>query len=104
VPVTNGAIPVAPEGAHSSQDGTLFEPVAVPVAADPPDPCRADEPAVADALDPAPVPEPPAGAGAVVELLCPATAVDSVVARGRVTAPYGLARLVPATPPLVAVV
>jgi len=83
----------------------LLEPerAAVPVAADR---LEAGAPAAADAPDPppAPLPEPPAEEVLAVELLCPAAPLVGVVVPGNVTAPYGLARLVPAVPPVVAVV
>jgi len=69
----------------------LLEPerAAVPVAAD-----RLEAGAGADVPDPAPA----------VELLCPAAPLDGVGVPGNVTAPYGFAKLVPATPPVVAAV
>ena len=106
MPVTNGAIPVAPEGGHSSQSGTLFEferPF-VPAVDDRPE---AGEAAGAEAPGPAsaPLPKPPAEAALAAELLAVAAAVAGVVAAPRnVTAPYGFATVVPATPPVVAVV
>ena len=106
MPVTNGAIPVAPEGGHSSQSGTLFEferPF-VPAVDDRPE---ADEAAGAETPGPtpAPLPKPPAEAALAAELLAVAAAVAGVVAAPRnVTAPYGFATVVPAIPPVVAVV
>ena len=103
MPVTNGAIPIAPEGGQSSQSGTLFERAAVP-AAD----ARLDagEAAGADAPGPAPaaLPEPPTGAVIAAELLGAVRAVDGGVVPGNATAPYGFARVAPATPLVVAVV
>jgi len=106
VPVTNGAIPVAPEGGQSSQSGTLFEVerASVPAADDRPD---AGEAVVAEAPGPVPppIPEPPPEEIPAVGLLCPAAAVAGAGAIPRnVTAPYGFASVVPATPPVVAVV
>ena len=106
MPVTNGAIPVSPEGGHSSQSGTLFEferPF-VPAVDDRPE---ADEAAGAETPGPtpAPLPKPPAEAALAAELLGAAAAVDGVAAVPRnVTAPYGFAKVVPATPPFVAAV
>jgi hypothetical protein len=97
VPVTNGAIPVAPEGGQSSQAGTLFEleRVVVPAAADPPEAGEADVPGPA----PAPVPEPPPEEVLAAELLGAVAAVDGgTVVPGNVTAPYGFASVVPEMP------
>lgn len=83
MPVTNGAIPAAPEGGQSSQSGTLseLERAAVPVADDRPD---AGEAAGADAPGPAPAPLP----GVAAELLGAVAAVDGAAALpGNVTAP-----------------
>ena len=81
----------------------MLEPerAAVPVAAD-----RLEAGAGADVPDPAPapLPEPPAEEVLAVELLCPAAPLDGVGVPGNVTAPYGFAKLVPATPPVVAAV
>jgi len=83
----------------------LLEPerAAVPVTADR---LEAGAPVAADAPDPAPapLPEPPAEEVLAVELLCPAAPLDGVGVPGNVTAPYGFAKLVPATPPVVAAV
>jgi hypothetical protein len=97
VPVTNGAIPVAPGGGQSSQAGTLLETgcAAVPPADDR---LETGEAAGADLAGPAPVARPPAEEAFVVELLSPRAAADGVVIPGNVTAPYGLARRVPAMP------
>jgi len=98
LPVTNGAIPVAPEGGQSSQAGTLFEleRVAVPAAADPPE---AGEAAGADVPAPAPAPDPPLEEVLAAELLGAVAAVDgATVVPGNVTAPYGFASVVPAMP------
>jgi hypothetical protein len=106
VPVTNAAIPVAPEGGQSSQAGTLFEFAAVPAVDDPPERGVADEAAVA-VLGPAPDPaeEPLAEEGLATAVPGAAAAVDDVaVVPGNVTAPYGFARVVPAVPLVVAVV
>jgi len=43
VPVKNGVIPEAPEGEHSSQDGTLLDGTGVPVADEPPEPVRPED-------------------------------------------------------------
>ena len=103
VPVTNGAIPVAPEGGQSSQAGTLFEFAAVPAVDDPREPGVADEAAV-EALGPAPDPaeEPLAEEGLATAVLGAAAAVADVP--GNVIAPYGFARVMPAVPLVVAVV
>jgi len=59
----------------------------------------------ARAAAPAPVAEPPPGEGPAAELLDAAAAVVGVAAVPRnVTAPYGFAMVVPATPPVVPVV
>jgi hypothetical protein len=106
VPVTNGAIPVSPEGGHSSQSGTLFEferPF-VPAVDERPE-AGAAAGAEAPGPAPAPLPKPPAEAALAAELLGVAAAVAGVVAAPRnVTAPYGFATVVPAIPPVVAVV
>jgi hypothetical protein len=107
VPVTKGAIPVAPEGGQSSQAGTLFEFAAVPAVDDRLEPGVADEAAVADVLGPAPDPaeEPVAEEELAAAVLGAAATVDDVaVVPGNVTAPYGFARVVPAVPLVVAVV
>ena len=67
---------------------------------------RLEAGAGADVPDPAPapLPEPPAEEVLAVELLCPAAPLDGVGVPGNVTAPYGFAKLVPATPPVVAAV
>ena len=106
VPVTNGAIPVAPEGGQSSQAGTLFELGAGPAVDDPLAPGAADE-AVMAVLRPTPdaAEEPLAEEGFATAVLGAAAAVDDVaVVPGNVTAPYGFARVVPAVPLVVAVV
>jgi len=106
VPVTNGAIPVAPEGGQSSQAGTLFEFAGGPAVDDPLEPSVADEAALA-LLGPAPDPaeEPLAEEGLATAVLGAAAAVDNVaLVPGNVTAPYGFARVVPAVPLVVAVV
>ena len=53
VPVKNGVIPEAPEGEHSSQDGTLLDGTGVPVADEPPEPVRPEDvmPALPNVLD-----------------------------------------------------
>jgi hypothetical protein len=105
VPVTNGAIPVAPKGGQSSQAGTLFEFAAGPAVDDPLEPRVADEAAVA-VLGPAPDPaeEPLAEEGLAPVLLDAAAATNGAVIPGNVTAPYGFARVMPAVLLVVAVV
>jgi hypothetical protein len=122
VPEINGARPVAPPGGHSSQAGALLDRVVVPVAEELLDPVLADvvPPPVPAALDPPPPleldPPPPLEVDPVAELpdvvpvvvavaglVCVAP-VAVVVIVGNVTAPYGLARVVPAAAPVVAVV
>jgi hypothetical protein len=95
VPVTNGAIPEAPDGGHSSQAGTLFEPAVAPAADEPREPDDAG-PAVAAV----PVAEPAPGAPVPdeVAVVVPGAAAVTDLVPGSVTAPYGLARAVPATP------
>jgi hypothetical protein len=100
VPVKSGAIPDAPEGGQSSQDGTLLERAAVPGAEEPPDPdCPDDGPAeVVDPAEATPPPEPTPTETPAVELLEPAAPFDGVVVPGNVTAPYGFVRPMPAMP------
>jgi hypothetical protein len=100
VPVKNGAIPEAPEGGQSSQDGTLPKRAAVPGAEEPPDPdCPDDGPAaVVDGAEATPAPEPTPTETPAGELLEPAAPFDRVVVPGNVTAPYGFVRPMPATP------
>jgi hypothetical protein len=121
VPVKNGVIPEPPEGEHSSQSGTLLAGAVVPVADDPPDAARvedvvpalptvvdrvlaadpvADEAPDSELADPAPIPV------AVAEFDSVAVPEVVVVAGvvGKLRAPYGFARLVPATPRVVTVV
>jgi hypothetical protein len=88
-------MPVAPEGGQSSQSGTLIELErdAVPAAAaDPPE-------AGADGLCPlpAPVPKPPPEEVLAAGLLGAAAADGTVAVPGNIAAPYGFARVVPAT-------
>ena len=100
VPVTNGAIPVAPEGGQSSQAGTLFEleRAAVPAAADPPEAGEAATVGVPGPA-PAPVPEPPPEEVLAAKLFGAIAAVDgATVVPGNVTPPYGFACVVPAMP------
>ena len=97
VPAKNGATPEAPEGAHSSQSGTLVELglAAVPTDDDPAEPdVGAAEVVDRGEMMPAPEPTPretPAG-----EVLDPAAAFDGVAVPGNVTAPYGFVRPLPA--------
>ena len=107
VPVKNGVIHEAPEGEQSSQSGTLLAGAVVPVADDPPDAARvlaadpvADEAPDTELADPAPIPV------AVAEFDGVAVPEVVVVAGvvGKLRAPYGFARLVPATPRVVTVV
>jgi hypothetical protein len=58
VPVTNGSIPGAPDGGHSSHAGTLLEGAAVAVPDDPPEEDDVD-PLLPEALDPVPAAPPP---------------------------------------------
>jgi hypothetical protein len=58
VPVTNGSIPGAPDGGHSSHAGTLLEGAAVAAPDDPPEGVALD-PLLPTALDPVPAPPPP---------------------------------------------
>ena len=58
VPVTNGSIPGAPDGGHSSHAGTLLEGAAVAVPDDPPEEDDVD-PLLPEALDPVPAAGPP---------------------------------------------
>jgi hypothetical protein len=95
VPATNGTIPEAPDGGHSSQVGTLFEPDLAPADDEPPEPVDAG-PTAADVPVPGPAPEPPAADEVAVVLLAPTVVTD--VVPGSVTAPYGLARAAPASP------
>jgi hypothetical protein len=98
VPVTNGAIPEAPEGGHSSQAGTLFEPAVAPADDEPREPDDAG-PAVADGPVPGPAPEAPVPDEVAVVLLGPVAVTDGVIVLpGSVTAPYGLVRAIPARP------
>jgi hypothetical protein len=60
VPVTNGSIPEAPGGGHSSHAGTLLEGAAVALPDDPPEEDEVD-PLLRDELDPAPPVPPPVG-------------------------------------------
>jgi hypothetical protein len=107
VPVTNGAIPVAPGGGHSSQAGTLLELVAAPTAEAPADPERPDDGAadktgragMAAPRDPTP------GETPAAELPEPPETVEgAAVVAGNRTAPYGFASEMPAAPPVIAVV
>ena len=101
--MTKGSRPVAPAGGHKTQAGT-FETATVPVADEPPAVVRADDelPTVPDVLDwvpladlvadEDPIVEPPVVTAVpvvVAELVCVAVVV------GKLTAPYGFARLVP---------
>ena len=91
----------------------MFETAAVPVADEPPAVVRADDvlPTAPDVLDWAPLADPVAAEDPVVEPLV-VTAVPAVVTEfvcvpvvvSKLTAPYGFARFVPATPLVVAVV
>jgi hypothetical protein len=112
--VTNGARPEALVGGHSSQAGALLDRVVVPVAEELLDPVPADvvPPPVPAAFDPPPplevdpvaeLPDVVPVVVAVAGLVCVAP-VAVVVIVGNVTAPYGLARVVPAAAPAVAVV
>jgi len=58
VPVTNGSIPGAPDGGHSSHAGTLLEGAVVAALDDPPGEDDVD-PLPPDALDPVPAAPPP---------------------------------------------
>lgn len=98
VPVKNGAIPDAPEGGHSSQAGTLPD---LPAGADddPSEPdCPDDDAAdVVDRAETAPTPAP--GVAPAVEPTGAAAALEgAAVVAGNLTAPYGVARLLPAMP------
>jgi hypothetical protein len=112
--VTNGARPEALVGGHSSQAGALLDRVVVPVAEELLNPVPADvvPPPVPAAFDPPPplevdpvaeLPDVVPVVVAVAGLVCVAP-VAVVVIVGNVTAPYGLARVVPAAAPVVAVV
>ena len=98
VPVKNGAVPEAPEGGHKSQAGTLPE---LPAVADddPPEPDCLDEALAADEFGPATTVAPPADEGPGAEPTGAAPALEgAAVIAGNLTAPYGVARLLPATP------
>ena len=124
---------MAPAGGHSSQAGALLDRAVVPVAEEMPDPVPVDGvlPPVPAAFDrppplevdpvaefpevdpvaelPAvvPVAELPAVVPVVVAVagpVCVALVAVAAVVVGNVTAPYGLARLVPAAAPVAAVV
>ena len=93
----------------------MLDRAVVPVAVEPPDPVPADVvlPAVPAALDrPPPLEVDPVAefpvvvpvVFAVAGLVCVALVVVVAVVVGKVTAPYGLARLVPVTPRVVVVV
>jgi hypothetical protein len=100
VPVKSGAIPAAPEGGQSTQDGTLLGRAEVLGAEEPLDLDCADD-ALAAVVDPAeapPTPEPTPTETAADELLEPAPPFDGVVVPGNVTAPYGFVRPMPAVP------
>jgi hypothetical protein len=58
VPVTNGSIPGAPDGGHSSHAGTLLEGAPVAAPDDPPEEDDVD-PLLPEALDPVPAAPPP---------------------------------------------
>jgi hypothetical protein len=96
VPVKNGAVPEAPEGGHKSQAGALPE---LPAVADddPPEPdCEA---LAADEFGPAPTGAPPAEEGPSAEPTGAAAALEgAAVVAGNLTAPYGVAKLLPAMP------
>src|SRR5215475_1857388 len=93
-------MPDAPEGAHSSQVGTLLG-GAVAIADDEPlDPDRPDEGAteVAGSAGTRPRPEPALTETPAAGPVDPAAALDVVVVPGNVTAPGGPVRAVPALP------
>lgn len=108
VPVKNGVIPEAPEGAHSSQSGTLLRGAGVPVADEPPDAAWVEDvvPALPSVLDRVLAADPVTDEAPGTELPAVAVAEVAVVAVvvGKLRAPYGFVRLVPATPRVVAVV
>jgi hypothetical protein len=94
VPVRNGARPEAPEGGHSSQSGTAPELAGAPARDDPPEPDCPEDVIAADPLAPA---EAAPEEAAAVEVPDPEAAVEDVVpVAGKLTAPRGFARLVPA--------
>jgi hypothetical protein len=103
VPVRNGANPEAPEGAHNSQAGTLFEPAVAPVTAEPFDlDCPGDDDAgVAGGAETAPL-DPPAAEVPAGGTFDPAAAPDGGEIPGNVTAPYGFARPAPPVPEICA--
>jgi hypothetical protein len=100
VPVKNGAIPEAPEGGQSSQDGTLPERAAVPGAEEPPDPdCPDDGPAaVVDAAEATPAPEPTPTETPAAEIARTGSTVRRHRSPGQCHCAVWVVRPMPATP------